>query len=228
MRLSKAKLPAGKTALHGGKAPTATFYGINFHHGPLKATKEWNQGCVGGQVLHSEVQEQGVSTPMLNLGPNPKATGLLNCILKPAPASILFREGVSSCLAAGMVTQLPLNLGKRVEDRGRCLASSSSSRHPTLSANRLSTRLSLPTQSLGHPCLGFPSQPRLPFCWVQDFLPTLAVGRSITNWSCGFPTVIPLSPDQWLFPGLSSQQVPLQISLWSHPYRVGLSKNLNS
>lgn len=59
----------------------ATFYGINVHHGPLKATKEWNQGRVGGQVLHSEVQEQGVSTPMPSLGPNPKATGLLNCIL---------------------------------------------------------------------------------------------------------------------------------------------------
>lgn len=162
----------------------ATFYDINLHHGPLKANKEWNQGCVGGQVLHSEVQEQGVSIPMPSLGPSPRATGLLNCILKPA--SILSREGVSSCLAAGTVTQLPLNLGKEAEDRGRCLASSSSSRHPTLSADRLSTRLSLPSKSLGHPCLGFPSQPRQPFCWVQDFLSTLAVGRSITNWSCGF------------------------------------------
>lgn len=163
---------------------------------------------------------------MPSLGPNPRATGLLNCIFKPA--SILSGEGVSSCLAAGTVTQLPLNLGKGAEDRGRCLASSCSSRHPTLSADRLSTRLSLPTQSLGHPCLGFPSQPRQPFCWVQDFLPTLAVGRSITNWSCWFRTVVPPSPDHWLFPGLSLQQVPLQISLWSHPYRVGLSKKLNS
>lgn len=143
---------------------------------------------------------------MPSLGPNPRATGFLNCILRPT--SFLSREGVSSRLAAGMVTQLPLNLGKGAEDRGRCPASSSSSRHPTLSADRLSTRLTSPGQSLGHPCLGVPSQPRQPFCWAQDFLPTSAVSRSIANWSCGFCTLVPpdLAPDLRLFPGLSLQQ----------------------
>lgn len=101
---------------------------------------------------------------MPSLGPKPRATGLLNCILKPT--SVLSRKGIS-CLAAGMVTQLPLNLGKGAEDRGRCLPSSSSSRHPTLSANRLRSSLSSLTQSLGRPCLGFSSQPRQPF-----FFPT--------------------------------------------------------
>lgn len=148
---------------------------------------------------------------MPSLGPNPRATGLLNCILKPA--SILSREGVSSCLAAGTVTQLPLNLGKGAEDRGRCLASSSSSRHPTLSADRLSTRLSLPTQSLGHPCLGFPSQPRQPFCWVQDFLSTLAVGRTITNW------------ELWVLNSCSSLPRPLALS-WPFP-SAGSSADLS-
>lgn len=121
---------------------------------------------------------------MPSLGPNPRATGLLNCILKPA--SILSREGVSSCLAAGTVTQLPLNLGKGAEDRGRCLASSSSSRHPTLSADRLSTRLSLPTQSLGHPCLGFPSQPRQPFCWVRISYPLWLWAEPSQTGAVGF------------------------------------------
>lgn len=155
---------------------------------------------LGERVLHAEVQEEGVSTPMPSLGPNPTATGLLNCILKPT--SPLSREGVSSCLAAGMVTQLPLNLGKGAEDRGRFLASSSSSRHPTLSADRLPQDCT-PVQSVGHPCLGFSSQPRQPFCWVQDFLPTLAASRGITNWSCGFLTSVPpdMVPDHWLFPG---------------------------
>lgn len=104
-------------------------------------------------ILHAEVQEEGVSTPMPSLGPNPTATGLLNCILKPT--STLSREGVSSCLAAGMVTQLPLNLGKGAEDRGRCLASSSSSRHPTLSTDRLCTRLCT-SAVCGPPLPGFP------------------------------------------------------------------------
>lgn len=74
-----------------------------------------------GAVFCSEVQKQGIPAPHI-LDSAQKSTGLAPApFLNPLPIP---KKGVS-LLAAGMLTQLPLNLGKGTEGRLSCPGSSS-------------------------------------------------------------------------------------------------------
>lgn len=111
-----------------------------------------------------------------------------------------------------------------------------SPRYPTLSAERLGTRLITSSpQSLGHTYLGFISQLGKPFCRVQDFPDgkSLTAEGSIANWGCGlwYPMLVPPNsvPDPGSFLACPPRRflcdLSLCLSLSCHLHRVGLSKS---